>query len=276
MPGYSDFFEVQLRYTDYVREKSLLIHQYVKNVQNSGTGVELEVRKALSNVLPARFKITSGYIVHAESRTSVPQVSPQTDIIIVDTLVPHSLWIVDAEQGIEVVPREAVVGVIEVKRTLDRAALKSALGQLASTRDSVGLSKDDEASLLPGGLVVGDGITGPYRGNPLLGVIGLVAGADFEAAPGAIVSAALDETPVILDFALTLSGSFTATARSDGSGSCETRLVQSSISDHWSQAEPGGRVGLAQGLGFIQAYIGRTCGRVPDAEAYYFNDSIKG
>lgn len=47
-------------------------------------------------------------------------------------------------KGAQLVPVEAVVGVIEVKRTLTKTALTEAVEQLQKIRDSVGISKVDE------------------------------------------------------------------------------------------------------------------------------------
>ena len=70
-----------------------------------------------------------------------PSVSPQTDVILVDTLVPHSLWLVDEVQGVEIVPQECVVGIIEVKRTLTGEALYDALAHLREVLTRTGTHK---------------------------------------------------------------------------------------------------------------------------------------
>lgn len=286
MVSYRDLFEVNLRYTEYVREKSFTIHQYMKNISASGAGVENEVRQILQSVLPARFKVTSGYIVSAENRVDEPAVSPQVDVLIVDTLVPHSLWVVDLAHGIEMVPLEAVVGIIEVKRTLDSDSVSSATEHIRDIVAAAHVRKDDDTRYMPGGAVVGAGLQSPFRANPLLGIIGLVAADDFNAAPCAVVNKALEKASAnskvaMLDFALTLSGTFTAigdtnngnydvaTVRASG------QLMRSLMVEASERRGNGGRVALAQGLGYIQAYIGMTCGRVAHVENYFFNNSIK-
>ncbi|MFI6996979.1 DUF6602 domain-containing protein [Nocardia sp. NPDC050175] len=285
MVSYRDLFEVNLRYTDYVREKSLTIHQYMKNISASGAGVENEVRQILESILPARFKVTSGYIISAESRAEEPAVSPQVDILIVDTLVPHSLWVVDQAHGIEMVPVEAVVGIIEVKRTLDAGSIASATEHIRDIVTASRVRKDDETQYLPGGLVVGGGLDSPYRGNPLLGIIGLVAADDFADIPGAITSKAIakasaNSNVAMLDFALALSGTFAAVADENGRYEVATvrasdRLSRLLTAESSTRHGSGGRVALAHGLGYIQAYIGKTCGRTANVENYFFNDSIR-
>jgi hypothetical protein len=288
MPSYRDLFQVHLTYADYIREKSLLVHQYVRNISVTGSGVENEVRAVLRSIIPERFRITTGYIVSAENRNIEPTVSPQVDILIVDTLVPHSLWLVDPGQGIEIVPLEAVVGIIEVKRTLDASSLHSAVSHLTEILTRSRVRKDDDTGYIPGGLTAGNGLTVPYRSNPLIGIIGLAADEVFAGAPADRVRAALESAAqdggekLILDFVLTLSGLFVGTASPivvPGQSNYDAKLVQTESSEHWAEesARTGtsGRAGLAKGLGFIQAYICQTCGRIASAESYFFNSSIQ-
>lgn len=285
LPTYRDLFEVHLRYSEYIRAKSYVIHQYVQNIAVSGAGVETEVRAVLRSILPDRFRVTSGYIVSAESKNVEPRVSPQVDILIVDTLVPHSLWVVDRDQGVEIVPREAVVGIIEVKSTLSPASVLSSIRHLRKIVDEVDIRKDDNTGFMPGGMVAGMGLLSPYRGNPIIGVIGLGADTSFAAAPSDEVLNALTAATegssrrFVIDFVLSLSGIFVATADSGSPGNYEPKLVQTSPASHWAEASMRsgreGRVGLAQGLGFILAYVGKTCGRVADTEKYFFNDAIR-
>lgn len=279
-PSYRDLFEVHLAYVQFVQAKSLVIHQYMRDISTTGASVEIEVRELIRSVLPDRFKVTSGFIVAADSKEETPLVSPQVDIIIADTLVPHSLWVVDSSRGTEVVPRESVVGVIEVKRTLNDTSTEQAIDHLHSIARTVGLRKDDPTALMPGGFVLGAGLEGPCRGNPLFGVIGLGADETFQAAPSEFIRRLLGRSPddpLLLDFALSLSGVFTATA-THGTTNYEARLVQSEPATAWAEASDRTgattRVALAQGLGFIQNYVSRTCGRIAEAHYYFFNDAI--
>ena len=129
----------------------------------TGNEIEQEVRRLLKNLLPQRFHVTHGYILSAANKHDQPLVSPQVDAIIVDTLVPHSIFIVEQHSGMEVVPIEAVVGVFEVKRTLNRESLLGtlknigtekeigAIKQLRDICEKVGVRKDNTERLLPGG-----------------------------------------------------------------------------------------------------------------------------
>lgn len=292
MPSYQDLFQVHLAYLEYVRRKSYVIHQYLSNIGATGSGVEDEVRALLRSILPERFRVTHGYIVKAIDHRNEPVVSPQVDVIIVDTLVPHSLWLVDPTQGIEIVPTEAVVGVIEVKRTLTvgtfvtgkpaAGSLVEAIGHLREIAGAV-LVKDDPTGYMPGGMAVGAGLKGPYYGNPVLGIISLACESDFSAAPQYVVPQALmqldgdGDGPLYLDFVLSVDGVFVATADAAGSN-FRPIFVRSSPAERWlangpnTGSEP--RVALAHGLGFLLEFIGHVCGRFPELDKYFFNSSI--
>ena len=92
--SFKDIFNLNLKYIEYIIEKSQLSHQYLKNYSLSGSECEMEIRSILSNIIPSRFHVTHGYIISADSRKTEPEISPQIDVIIVDTLVPHSIYIV--------------------------------------------------------------------------------------------------------------------------------------------------------------------------------------
>lgn len=90
-PTFKDLISLNLKYREYVRQKTYIMHQYIKNIKDSGGEVENEVRKLLSNFLPLRYKVTHGYIISSNNQKYEPLVSPQIDVIVVDTLVPHAL-----------------------------------------------------------------------------------------------------------------------------------------------------------------------------------------
>lgn len=281
MPTYKDLFEVHLKYPDYVRAKSLVIHQFVHNINVTGSGVEVEARALLRSVLPGRFRVTHGYIVSCASRHDEPSVSPQTDVIVVDTLVPHTLWLVDETQGIEIVPQESVVAVAEVKRTLTKASIADAVGHLRDIQTRGGLRKDDDRSFLPGGLVVGGGLQAPYRGNPLIAILGLATDAEVEPNLALAVQEAVDDLAadghghLLVDCALSLSGNFIGTGGEGGSFS--PKLVRDEVLPFVTSSVAAGqspRQALAKGLGFIVTYVSHTCGRAPNTDAYFFNDAI--
>jgi hypothetical protein len=281
---YRDLFEVHLKYVDYVRSKSLLVHQYFQNIAATGSGVEVEVRRILQNLLPSRFKVTHGYIVASPSRTEEPSVSPQTDVIVVDTLVPHSLFVVDDAHGVELVPVEAVVGVLEVKRTLTKASIHEAVVHLRAIRDAVSISKTDPTQYLPGGASVDDSLNAPYHCNPLIGIIGINADEEVVANPSLAIVEANGIAPLVpdaldLDIVSAFSGIMVATA--DPAVPQTVTIANPRVVGTlypWADlsvregVEP--RAVFAHTLGFIRAYVGTCCGRAAPADTYFFNSSI--
>lgn len=284
MAQYRELFDVHLKYIDYLASKTLLIHQYLRGVRESGSSVEIELRFLLQTLLPARYKITHGYIASAEDFVTEPSVSPQVDIIIVDNLVPNSLWLVDRSIEMEVVPAEAVVGVIEVKRTLDRESVKGAIQQIQAIRDASHLTKTDETQYLPGGTKLGDGLTGPYHSNPLFGIMGVKAEPPFANHPIEDIRTLLDDSSVEghasleLDFVASLSGIFVGTC--DLNNSYVALNPRQSTPSKWceesarTRRDP--RVAIASCFGFILNYLASTCGKQPDLANYYFNTAIRG
>jgi len=178
-PTFKDLVSLNTKYMEYVRQKTYVMHQYVKNVKDSGGEVENEVRKLLGSFLPSRYKVTHGYILSSNNQTDEPLISPQVDTIVVDTLVPHSIFVFDDRTGMEVVPVEAVVGVFEVKRTLNKSSLlgtskqKGAIEHLYDIVSSVGIKKDNPVSYLPGGVLIGRGMSGGSKSNPIVGILGI-------------------------------------------------------------------------------------------------------
>jgi hypothetical protein len=104
MPSYRDIFKVNLKYIEYLLEKTSLSRSYIHNINITGDEVEREVRLLLRNLLPQRFQVTHGYIISAENIIDEPSVSPQVDVIIVDTLVPHSIFVIDQDSGMQIFP----------------------------------------------------------------------------------------------------------------------------------------------------------------------------
>jgi len=177
---YKDIFSLHIKYLEYLVEKSLFSHRYTKNINFSGSYVEHEVRKFFSDILPQRFKVTHGYVVYAKSESETPSISPQIDMIIVDTLVPHVVMRVDERDGMEIVPKECVVGIFEIKRTLNKKSLfgtkkeKGVLEHLKLIAEILGVvTKTDGRKFLPGGIELNKRLGGGNYSNPILGIIGL-------------------------------------------------------------------------------------------------------
>jgi hypothetical protein len=276
--SYRDVFAVHLKYIDYVRSKSLLVHQYFHNIGTTGSSVEVELRELLRRLLPARFRVTHGYVVDAPSRTEEPHVSSQVDILIVDTLVPHSLFVIDDSQGMELVPRESVVGIIEAKRTLTNATVREASAHLAEIVSTAGVTKDDDTRLLPGGTPLGELLVGGYRCNPLVGILAIDAADVYTTTPGTLSAEVLELNgdEFGLDFVGALSGIMVATALGP-SGDLSVFNPRPAGPMNWGEVSPAVMdppVALSRLFGFILAYIGTCSGRAVPVDRYFFNTSI--
>jgi hypothetical protein len=128
---FNDIYNLHIKYIDYLLAKTLFSHkQGVNSVTLCGTEVESEIRLFFKNMLPPRFRVTHGYILFAEDNIKDPIVSPQVDLIIVDDLVLNKMFTLDKENGMEIVPVEAVIGVFEIKRTLDKESVNKAFTHL--------------------------------------------------------------------------------------------------------------------------------------------------
>lgn len=246
------------------------------------------MRAFLRRMLPERLRITHGHIVSASSPDQEPRVSPQVDVIISDTLVPHSLWVIDDLQGSELVPLEAVLGVLEIKRTLTSKSLRGAIDQLQDIRNSVSLPKYDDSKFLPGGSPVGPSLSSPYRSNPLLGVIGMTADDWFNEDPSqrvtdvvSLASAGQAAPALELDVVLSLDGSLVATTTRSGSAGYGVHNPRET-GRHYGWHECSSRLGqppsaaAAFGVGFLLAYLSTACGRQMDTQNYFFNSSLGG
>ena len=158
-----------------VKEQSAILLQCKKNgfngeLKESGYLVEIFVKDLLRRYLPVGYRICSGYIATNELLSSSDNLI-QHDLIIVDDRIP-SLYKF-AYGDVEIVPVEAVCGIIEVKRTLTRTSLNNAIGHLSMI--SQDLEKDKSAKKSK--LLCENNRCGPTLNvcttAPLYGVIGL-------------------------------------------------------------------------------------------------------
>ncbi|WP_139437467.1 DUF6602 domain-containing protein [Aeromonas veronii] len=293
MAKYSDIFSLNAKYLSVIAERSYFIHQYLKNTKGSGDHIEEEVRGFLKMLLPERYKVTHGHIAYANSKQHEPVVSPQADIIIVDTMVPHSLFYIDQTSGMEIVPKECVVGVLEVKRTLNSISLKGsnqngAIYHIEKIKSSANLTKDNPTQYLPGGISVGAGLTGGVVNNPIFGVIGLKCDKDlfdptmshFQSSISS-VKASIGTVFDNLDFLYSFDGELYATGQSVEVGSnfsiINVRSPQQAMNYVYngSNSSHSTEKVLAKFVGFLLAYLQNVGGISFDIEKYLFNDSIK-
>ena len=89
MGKYKELVIINIKQLETIRAKSLLAHQYTKNIYESGAIVETEIRSVFSKLLPKRIRVTHGYIAKGVSLDKEPIISPQIDMIFVDQMVPN-------------------------------------------------------------------------------------------------------------------------------------------------------------------------------------------
>lgn len=280
--SFKDLFQVNIKYLTYLLDKSYLSHQYFKNVKFSGDQIENEFRKILSNLLPARYKITYGYIVSSTSAKTEPIISGQIDIIIVDTLVPHSIFIIE-EKGMEVVPLESVVAIFEVKRTITPKILDKTLDYLYYIQSSLNLDKRNSNTYFPAG-VQGLGV---MYANPLIGILSLdhkkyATEEEYKKNYGVVIDKKIKSNKMP-DFDIWTSlGSnvIMATYEHDNPKKLWAYTLREEGKTYPFLFKPRLDEGLSQAyflsisLGFILFYLSNITGRVANLENYFFNETI--
>lgn len=298
---YAELFKAYVAQVDATIKRSGLAHSTLKNIRETGDEVEHEVRGLLTRSLPARFKVTHGYIASLLPNTSSPTISGQHDVIVVDTLVPHRILPTDFASGLEVVPLESVVAIAEVKRTLNRESLfsskQSALSQISKTMQDLKVRKDRPTDYFPGGVICPSGVIGAsadgrpielsikngYRSNPLLAVIGL---RHDDSLPREIIDDVEnydlgdDQTASTmgLDMVASLGGLICATSRHDAP---EHEFAyfndRSTVDQVGYRVATGQSVGnsasaiVAAALGFVVGYVTSTTGRQPANPMMYYS-----
>jgi len=169
---FNELYSTHLKYIEYLLERTHLYHQSLKNIKETGDDVEEEIRNFIKYFLPNRFRITYGYIVFIKDIASEPIISPHIDLIIVDELVPNRIFSIGKTDGVDLVPVESVVGIIEIKRTLNEVSLTNALDHLSNIKKSVEITKGNKDCFLPGGDFARDFTTG-FISNPFIGIIAI-------------------------------------------------------------------------------------------------------
>jgi len=119
-----------------IQKQSALLLQKKENgfdgeLKTAGAIIENYVKGLLQKHIPNGYRICSGYIATTESIGNTENLR-QHDIIIVDDRIP-SLYKFGVSD-IEVSAAEAVCGIVEVKRTLTKKSLSSAIKHLERTK----------------------------------------------------------------------------------------------------------------------------------------------
>lgn len=91
-----------------------------------GRVVEAIVKTALRAILPGRFSIGTGFAINAAGETS-----SQLDLVIYDAALNAPIIL---EGGTGLFPIECIYGLVEVKSTLDGAAIKQAMKSIRKVR----------------------------------------------------------------------------------------------------------------------------------------------
>lgn len=269
---FKDILDLHLKYTDYLLKKSYLSHQSVKNINLSGSEVESEIRFLFKNLLPERFKVTHGYIMFAEYNNTEPVISPQIDMMIVDTLVPHKILNLDKENGMEIVPAESVVAIFEIKRTLNEKSLKSALSQINKIINKTKIRKDDEEHYLPGGLKL-QGLASGIYSNPLLGILSL----DYDFTEPKKMIKLISDKKLGMDIIASLNGLLIATCEDPKDTSVVNFHIKNIRKEEGYYAYLDKKVVEEAGVlsrifGYILGYLANCSGRKIDGRNYFFNE----
>lgn len=271
---FKDILDLHIKYTDYLLKKSYLSHQSIKNINLSGSEIENEIRLLFKSILPERFKVTHGYILSVKDNKSEPIISNQVDMMIVDTLVSHKIFTLDKKNGMEIVPVESVVGVFEIKRTLNEKALKSALHQLQKIIKKVGIKKDDETHYLPGGLKC-ISLSSGIHSNPMLGILAL----DYDLPKESDAIRLILKKKLRLDIVASLNGLLIAPCSVPNEKNVinfRTKSIRKEegyyiFLDKKTAHETGV---LSRIFGCLLAYLGSCTGRQINVRNYFFNKKI--
>lgn len=124
IPNMSDFIDITQADSESLRLKANLLLNHYK-IDQSGILVEDFVKNLFNKMFHPRFKATSGYIVYTKSKENTYKFSPHIDLLIVDNMVPNVLFPqIEFEDKTEFVPKEAVVGIFEIKKDVRRRLIQ--------------------------------------------------------------------------------------------------------------------------------------------------------
>jgi hypothetical protein len=288
----SKIFDIYTKQAELIFEKTDLLLQKddaFRNLGETGYQVENFVRETLRQLLPSRFRLTSGYIVNRAIIDNDEDV-PQCDLIIADAFIP-SLYKIDGD--IEVVPVEAVCGVIEIKRSLFNSSgtqpLEKAIEHLVKIGRVCQLTKTDNEQVLP--LIdlspdPNNAIRTGKRNNPLIGVISLALGGEESKRPEKSTQAInlIHTHESRCDFIYSFDG-FSLMTQKEGAIFVNSRRDSD---DPWPLGVDGGKWNwndvsqgkssrsqiFARAIGFISSYLSLQAGKPIDVNDYFFNTKI--
>jgi len=280
---FKDLVNIATKRFELLKQKSIVTHQYAHNIYESGSVIESDLRMHFNEILPSRFKATHGYIVSSDSIIEEPKISPQIDLIIVDTFVPHTLYKFGTSDSMEIIIKQSVVGVFEIKRSINKKSLlgtnrsKGAIQHLNDIIQSVGLDKTNSDRFLPGGLKCGRNMAGGLSPNPMFGIIGL----DTTKGMSDITSQYSLKTYVResihkphIDI-VTCLGDFTYVPQIGNQAHIINQLPQDFGYIMFKKSNKNSKEYLmSTALGYILYYLNYSCGTIADVNNYYFSNSL--
>lgn len=268
---YSDILTCYSRYVELLVAKTK-IPLTIPNIAASGAEVEQAIRCFIGEFLPDRFRLTHGHIAFTESRYQRPLVSPQIDLLVIDNLVPNSLFRFGRDESPEIVPYQAVVGIFEIKRTFSKRTLIEAITHLDKVAKSINFERSTSEKYILGGHRLGRNLEGGYYGIPMIGAISLDHDLSIEGNFWKIVKENnLSEMTHNIDILFSMSG-FTVNTFDRCKQTVDIFPVRSESIElgEMYEAEKSKRVAFA--LGFMLSYLLKTSGRIMNPLDYLFND----
>lgn len=289
---YKDLVSISTKKFELLKHKSLVNHQYAKNIQESGALIEREIRTLFNEVLSSRYRATHGYIAVANSIKEEPILSPQTDLIIVDNFVPNTLYKFGNDDSMEIVAANSVVGVFEIKRTLSKESLfgsNGAIQQLSSIVQKAGLNKNNKSRYWRGGSEIDLGMFNPGNmsnspfSNPIFGIIGLTCKKKLieQKSEGHILKLfkKKKEQRCHIDIITSL-GDFNIYPVNDNN-EITMKLYLDEEDVEYGMTPPKGSkeevsedMLISTAIGYILHYVNCTVGRDSNLSKYYFNETL--
>lgn len=286
---YKDLVSISTKKFKLLKHKSLVNHQYAKNIHESGAVIEREIRALFNEVLSSRYRATHGYIAVANSRIEEPILSPQTDLIIVDNFVPNTLYKFGNDDSMEIVAANSVVGVFEIKRTLSKESLfgsNGAVQQLSSIVEKVNLKKNNKSRFLRGGTAIDmeDIIyNAALFSNPIFGIIGLTCAKnliDQESEKNILKLFEKEKNQRCHIDIITSLGDFNIYPVND-KNEITMKLCLNGENVKYVMTPPKGSkedIGedmlISSAIGYILHYLNCTVGRDSNLSYYYFNETL--
>ncbi len=269
---FKELYNTHLKYIEYLLERTHIYHKSLKNIKETGDDVETEIRNFITYFIPNRFRVTHGYIAYIKDNNSEPIISPQIDLIIVDELVPNKIFSLGKSDGIDIVPVESVVGIFEIKRTLNDNSLTKSITHLSEIKKSVEIVKDNPVYYLPGGDSTEDLKTG-FHSNPFIGIISLAN--EFSNPKAEFVNKFSGELiKNEIDAVIALDG-FLGCLIDGTNGNILLETVRRKDKDYWYgflSNDKFGQVSLiSRSIGMIITYLSYTTGKRMKFENYFFN-----